>query len=383
MSPTALIISYLIAVALVIYIYAGFPVLLLLANKLRRRPIMRGPFSGTISVVTVGYNEARRWEAKIQSILNSDIADQICEIYIGSDGSDDHTAEVIQRLNDPRVKLVEFQSRRGKPAVINDLLPLCLGDLVVLTDARQELSIDGIRLLAEKFADPQVGVVSGELQFRTVGPTLAAADGIGFYWKYEKLIRKAESNFRSVPGATGAFYAIRRELYRPIPANTILDDVAIPMQIVEQGYRCVLASRAFAYDTPSQSTTQESVRKRRTITGNFQLMVLRPQWLLPWKNPIWWEFMSHKMGRLISPLCLAIIFATNLALINIPMFEVLFVAQICGYVAALVGWLYQWQGKRSQLFGPFLMFVSLNVTVIMAFMDAMRGQFHATWQRST
>ena len=101
------------------------------------------------------------------------------------------------------------------------------------------------------------------------------------------MIRKAESRFRSVPGATGAFYAIRRTLYKPVPANTILDDVMIPMQIIEQGYRCLLASRAYAYDMPSQSTSQEAIRKRRTIAGNYQLMLLRPAWLLPWNNPVW------------------------------------------------------------------------------------------------
>ena len=109
------------------------------------------------------------------------------------------------------------------------------------------------------FADPAVGVVSGELVFRADSEGSTAAQGIGAYWRYEKSIRKAEARFRSIPGATGALYAIRKELFQPIPESTLLDDVVIPMQAVAEGCRCVFEQRAVAWDTPSQSLGRESI----------------------------------------------------------------------------------------------------------------------------
>jgi biofilm PGA synthesis N-glycosyltransferase PgaC len=370
------------SVALLTYIYAGYPLVVWTLARLRRRPCMAQPWQGTISVVVVGYNEAGRLRAKLDSVLASTAANRIVDVLVASDGSDDDTAVVIGMHPDPRVRLVHFAERRGKPAVLNDVVPQCCGEIVVLTDARQPLDRDGIARLATRFHDPAVGVVSGELMFRTSEGDTAAAKGMGAYWAYEKLIRKSEGRFRSVPGATGAFYALRRQLFRPIPASTLLDDVVIPMQAVEQGYRCVLEEGAIAWDAPSQSTRQESVRKRRTIAGAAQLMLNQPRWLLPWKNPIWWEFVSHKLLRLVSPVLLVLAFGLNVVLATTPLYGGLLLAQMAFYATALTAWGLDRLGRRPPLVGTVLMFVSLNVTTVLALWDASRGRFRATWQRA-
>lgn len=380
MSPLAVI--FWLSMGLLAYIYAGYPLLVWGLGKLRPGTVVRAPYSGQLSVVIAGYNEGSRLTRKLDSVLASDCASQIAEILIGSDGSDDNTAEIIAQYGDPRVRLVSFSERRGKPAVLNDLVTQCQSPLVIMMDARQALDPQALSLLAACFADPTVGVVSGELVFRTEGSDSTAAEGIGAYWKYEKFIRKSEARFRSVPGATGALYAIRRELFRPIPTQTLLDDVVIPMQAVEQGYRCLIEAGAIAYDTPSQSTSQESVRKRRTIAGAAQLALNQPRWLLPWKNPIWIEFVSHKLLRLLSPLLLATVAVTNLMLAREPLYLALLVAQIAFYVAAWIGHLFQQRGRKSAVFGLPLMFLSLNTTTTAALWDALRGRFRATWQRA-
>ncbi|MCA9055784.1 MAG: glycosyltransferase [Planctomycetaceae bacterium] len=371
-----------LSIAGLAYIYAGYPLLVGLLGKLRRRTVTREPWVGTLSVVIAGYNEAKRLTAKLDSVFASTIADRIVEVLIGSDGSDDDTREVLARYGDPRVRLVHFDMRRGKPAVLNDLVPQCQGETVILTDARQQLDSEGVARLCARFSDPTVGVVSGELMFRCSADDTAAAKGMGAYWTYEELIRKSEASFRSVPGATGAFYAIRRQLFRAVPENTLLDDVVIPMQAVEQGYRCVLEDGAIAWDAPSQSTRQESIRKRRTIAGCAQLIVNQPRWLLPWRNPIWWEFISHKLLRLVSPLLLVIALSANVALATTPVYRALLIAQIAFYGAALLAWGLSQIGRRLPLLGTVLMFVSLNVTTVLALWDAIRGRFRATWQRS-
>lgn len=364
------------------YIYVGYPLLIQLLARLFPKNVKKADFDGTISVVMATHNEAHRLTKKLDSIFSSNIADQIAEVWIGSDGSDDDTEDVLAAYPDNRVRFIHFDERQGKPSVLNQLVPNATGDVLIMTDARQELATDGIRKLVENFADERVGVVSGELVFRT-DETSAAGEGVGFYWKYEKMLRKAESRFRSVPGATGAFYAIRRELFEPVPVSTLLDDVLIPMQAVQQGFRCLIEPGAFAYDQPSKSTKQESIRKRRTIAGNAQLLLLRLSLFLPWKNQIWFEFMSHKIVRLFSPVCLLAALVANILLLPSPLYEVLFSIQICFYVSAITGWLYQRVERKSSLFGPSLMFVTLNAATIAALWDAVRGRFRATWTRTT
>lgn len=372
-----------LSLGLLAYTYVGYPVLIWAIGFCRRTRLDCEPWRKPISVVVVAHNEGARLAHKLDSIFASDCNSQICEVIVGSDGSTDDTALVVEAYPDNRVHLAAFPERRGKPACLNELIPECRSDVVVLTDARQELDTSAIRLLCENFADVRVGAASGELVLRQPGTSTAAARGIGAYWHYEKFIRKCESRFRSVPGATGAFYAIRKNVFRPIPTSTILDDLAIPMQIIARGYHCAFDSRAIAYDAPSQSHAQESVRKRRTIAGCLQLLKQTPDWLDPRHNPIWWEFVSHKVLRLLSPWLLVIVVATNAALVAHDPYFYLMALQGVVYLLAALGWHYQRSGHGSRLGGTFLMFIALNVTTVTAWWDALRGKFSPTWQRAT
>jgi biofilm PGA synthesis N-glycosyltransferase PgaC len=366
----------------VVYIYAGYPPLVWCLARWRRRAVLKSYQPRTVSVVLVAHNEATNIVRKLNSLLAMDHADTIREIFVGSDGSTDGMNALVKFYGDPRVQLVAYDQRRGKPAALNDLLPRCTGEIVLLTDARQEFDRACLTELVANFADPAVGVVSGELVLRRGNNTTTAAEGIGLYWRYEKIIRKSESRWRSVPGATGCCYAIRRELFRPIPESTILDDVAIPMTIVAQGYRCLFELKAMAFDNPSQSPEQEAVRKRRTIAGAAQLMQLYPQWLLPGGHPLWWEYMSHKVLRLLSPVLLAIALETNAALAGDSLYLALFVGQTAFYTSAVWGWLCQLRGRRSRLFGVSLMFLALNLTTVRALCDAVRSRYQVTWHKA-
>ena len=237
-----------LSIAGVAYIFVGYPLLVFALSRLWPLRTIKQPNLEPISVVIVAYNEAARLPSKIASVLATEDSHLIREVLIASDGSTDQTAEAVAAVNDPRVKLLAYPERRGKPSVLNDTVPRCLSEIVVFSDARQELERRAIAELAANFADPTVGAVSGALVFQAVGDTTTASQGIGVYWRYEKFIRQNESRFRSVPGATGALYALRRSLFRPIPPQTILDDVVIPMQAVTAGFRCLFEPAAIAYD---------------------------------------------------------------------------------------------------------------------------------------
>ncbi|MBS0205174.1 MAG: glycosyltransferase family 2 protein [Planctomycetes bacterium] len=368
------------------YIYVGYPIVCWSRMRRDTVPLERDKSilddDRKVSIVIVAHNEARTLPRKIHSLLQSNGAGRIREILIGSDGSTDGTRQVLEQIGDPRVRYCHFAERRGKPSVLNDVIPLCQSEFVLLADARQVFDPDCLQRLLAHFCDPTVGVVSGELVLRGDANQTAAAAGIGFYWRYEKFIRHCESRGRGVPGATGACYMLRKNLFQPIPASTILDDVAIPMQAVTRGYRCLFEPGALAFDEPSKSTRQESIRKRRTIAGAAQLVGLFPQWLIPWQNPLWFEYVSHKLLRLASPVFVALALATNLTLLAFPMYQVLMLAQSAFYVAAVVGWSYQATGRGSRLFGPPLMFVTLNLTTAAALWDALFARYRVTWQKT-
>ena len=370
------------------YIFAGYPLLVRTAAQFWPAAEETTASNASVSILTAAGNEAARLPAKLDSLLACDGADRITEIVVGSDGSTDETVATLQAYPDRRVRVVAFEQRRGKSAVLADLIPTLTGDVVILTDARQAVSPAAIEALTTRLTDPAVGVVSGELIFVDSDGS-PAAEGMGAYWTYEKLIRKAESRFRSVPGATGALYAVRRSCLRPPPDDALLDDVAIPMRVVEQGYRCVFEPKAIAYDRPSGSTTQESVRKRRTIAGVVQLVMQHPRWLVPrwlWRqgNPIWWEFVSHKVARLLAPPLLLGCLVANvwLAAGGSSPYSALLLGQTAFYGAAAAGWLAGRMGRPVRLLSVPLMFLALNGTTVLALWDAARGRFAAAWKRA-
>lgn len=366
------------------YIYLGYPLLISLLSALWPVKREKGTFRANVSVVIVAHNEARQIRRKLENIRSLEGAEWIKEIVVASDGSDDGMIDLVQEAAefDPRIRIVVGHDRLGKPARLNQVIPTCTGEILLLLDARQEIDSRALVELLDNFADHRIGVVSGELILRENYELSTAAAGIGFYWRYEKYVRRKESQFRSVPGATGAIYAIRKELFQKIPPNTLLDDVVIPMQAVIQGYRCVFEPNALAYDSPSHSPAQEAVRKRRTIAGNAQLLIHHPSWLLPWINPIWFEFVSHKLSRLVSPMFLAAAFVANTLLLWDRFYWLLFLCQAGCYAAAFTGWLLQIYGMKSRIFGPFLMFWTLNLTTVQALWDAIRQKYNVTWGRS-
>ncbi len=369
------------------YIYAGYPLLIALLAGFKKRfctkPVPSGPLPESFSIVMVGHNEAGNLRQKIESILAADPPVPLQEFLAVADGSTDNSREMVETFADPRIQHIQVENRSGKPSGLNMAVPRCRGEVVVLTDARQPLSPNALQLLLERFRDPDIGVVSGELEFKQDKEDSGASQGIGFYWQYEKFIRHREGCVASVPGATGALYAIRAKLFQPVPDNIILDDVAIPMQAVMQGARCVFEPGALAFDRPSVSSQKENVRKRRTLAGNLQLLKYYPRLLVPVLNPIWFQFVSHKLLRLFSPLFLLVALGGNINLLGTGMlYSGLLAGQGVFYAAAMLGMLWQGKARRPRIPAICYMFVSLNVAAALAWWDALSGRHTSVWDRS-
>jgi cellulose synthase/poly-beta-1,6-N-acetylglucosamine synthase-like glycosyltransferase len=195
----------------------------------------------------------------------------------------------------------------------------------------------------DRRAVPRTG---GSDRRHTVRSTIA--EGVGVYWRYEKAIRRSESDAGSTVGATGAIYAIRRRLWRPLPAGTILDDVLTPMRIVMAGYRITFAERARAFDRVAADADTEARRKIRTLAGNYQLLAIEPRLLLPWANPVWFQFVSHKLGRLIVPYALLAALTASMALAESRvLFRVALGGQLALYLLAGYGAILELITRRS------------------------------------
>jgi cellulose synthase/poly-beta-1,6-N-acetylglucosamine synthase-like glycosyltransferase len=292
---------------LLFYTYVGYPLGIVALARLRGRPPRRGAYEPTVSVVLAAHNEARVIGAKLDNLLGLDYPQAKLTIIVVSDGSTDGTDDLVRGYASRGVTLVRLSEPRGKPAALNRGVAVARGEVVLFCDARQRIDPAALKALCACLADPDVGAVSGEL-------CLAGERGPGFYWRYEKAIRQAEGQVDSVPGATGALFAIRRELWRDLPRDCLLDDVYTPMQILLGGHRVGFEPAARVFDEEAD-LTGEFNRKARTLAGNFQLVAQLPQLLNPRRNRICVQFISHKLLRLACPYALATLFGSNLVLV--------------------------------------------------------------------
>jgi cellulose synthase/poly-beta-1,6-N-acetylglucosamine synthase-like glycosyltransferase len=278
---------------------------------------------------------------KIEILLALDYPAEKLEIVVVSDGSTDGTATILQNFaagesnssNGQRVRVVLKAASQGKAAGLNDAVKQANGEVLLFTDARQQIETGALRRLMENFADPEVGCVSGELLLgnRETGET---GKGMGLYWRIEKKIRELESASGSVVGATGAIYCARKALFEELPEGTILDDVLVPMQVVRKNSRVLFDSRARAWDSPDLGQSREFARKVRTLSGNYQLLQLAP-WLLKSENPIRFEFISHKLMRLFVPFALLALLIASLFVAQ-PFYRVALAGQLAFYGLSLV-----------------------------------------------
>lgn len=368
-----------ISAFLIAYTYVGYAAWLWLQALLFPWPVMRMRQELPISIVMVVRNEERVLEDKLRNLLSLDYPPERCQIVIVSDGSTDRTEQILrQHLDNPRVQVVMNQLSRGKASGLNDAFEWAHGDIVVFTDARQKIEPGALRVLAESFADPAVGCVSGELMLGDfdAGET---GRGMGLYWRIEKQVRELEAASGSVVGATGALYAVRRDLLTAVPEGTILDDVYIPLQVVKQGKRVVFEPRARAWDRPDLGGGLEFARKVRTLTGNYQLVQLMP-WVLSGQDPVLFRFVSHKLLRLVAPFALAAMFFASLWL-KAPFYRVALILQLAFYGLGIVAMARLLKrGPVARAADAAATFVLLNTAAVVAFANFVSGR-KAAWSR--
>jgi len=365
--------------ALLAYTYAGYPAWLWVRSRLRYRPVKSASSAPSVSIVMIVRNEAAALERKLKNLLSLDYPVGSSEIVVVSDGSNDATNTILDYFAaDGRIRILVNPASRGKAACLNDAVAAARGEIVLFTDARQQVESGALRLLVDAFADPEVGCASGELM---LGDPVAGEHirGMGLYWRVEKSVRQMESASASVVGATGAIYAVRKSLIVPVPASTILDDVYIPMHVVRQGFRVVFIPEARAWDVADQGHEREFSRKVRTLSGNYQLLQLAP-WLLSSRNPIRFEFISHKLLRLLAPFLLVTMFVSSLVLPQM-FFRAALLSQVVFYALGVLAILKLTRGPWTRIADAARTFMVLNAAASVAFIKFILGR-EVAWAAS-
>lgn len=328
MNPGVLL--FLVSFAFIAYVLLGYPLLLATFARLFPKPIAKRLIPTPLTVVIPVRNGERWISSKLRSIFASDYPSDLLRILVVSDGSTDSTNSIVKSFGDSRLSLLELPPG-GKATAVNRALALVETEFVVLTDVRQEFDPTAISLLVACFADPSVGAVTGELVIRS-GHSQEEYN-TGLYWQYEKWIRRNLNRVDAMLGATGAIYAVRRNLVSQIPSNVLLDDVFLPFVIAFQGYRIFFEDAAKAYDYPT-SLQSEFRRKVRTQAGIYQILMLFPQLLWP-GNRRFIHFFSHKLGRLLLPFALVVTLCSSFFLPS-PFSTAAVLLQAVFYLAALV-----------------------------------------------
>jgi len=363
----------------IIYTYAGYPLILIIHEIFVHKGTLKSYGEPKISVVIAVHNEESKILRRIDNLFAQKYPRDKFDIIVVSDGSTDQTVPILNQAGYSNLNVIEISQNVGKALALNYGVERATAEIIVFADARQTFAPDVLRELVANFSDPLVGCVSGELILLQNAESQIQAE-MGGYWKYEKLIRKAESVTGSVIGATGAIYAIRKALYLPLPAGTLLDDVIIPMNIVMAGYRTVFDGAAVAYDVTSKDFSQEWKRKVRTLAGNWQLLSIAPKLINPWMNPYWWRFLSHKLFRVIVPFVLFALFIAG-ALAEAKIYFIITIAETTFYLLMLLTLFFP-ALRTNKLINLGYFFMVMNAAAVAGFWRWITGQSSASWKRA-
>lgn len=369
------------SVALVVYVYLGYPALLAVR---RRAPVVRDLDDKSLPMVTLliaAYNEETVLREKLENSLALDYPRNRLEIVVASDGSVDSTNDIARSFAAQGVVLHQVTPRGGKTRALNLVFPHSRGSIVVLSDANTMYRHDAIRKLVRHFADASVGGVSGDV--RLVDSATAYAQSEGIYYKYERFIQQRESGLGAIVGADGAMYAIRRELFRIVPSEVVVDDFVISMTVARLGFKVRYEAEAIAIERGTLTAAEEFRRKMRVVAGGIQ--ALRLGIGLPhFSQPVLvWCYASHKLLRWLMPCFLLCIAATTLGLASNPFYRAVLCAQLAFYGAAAVHPTAVRQGWSSVATNIPYYFCLVNGAALAGVWRGIRGKQGAAWSRTS
>jgi glycosyltransferase involved in cell wall biosynthesis len=369
------------AIGLVVYVYAGFPLLVWAVSLLRPRPVRKRPVPPpTVSFIIAAYNEERSIAKKLANTFALDYPADRLEIVVVSDGSHDRTEEIVRAEGRGRVKLLALGSRNGKTIAQNHAVEVATGEILIFSDATTVYEPRTVRALVSNFSDPDIGGATGWVVM-DADPDATMQKGRSAYTDYDQWLRSCESKVHSVVGTAGCIAALRKHLYRPLPAD-VDADVAEALEVSAQGYRVVFEDDAVVYEAgESRSVREELERRTRVIARGLRGYWYGRRVFHPLRHPWFFlDLLSHRLLRWGVPVLLVIAFLANVALLGEPVYRLTFLAQLAFYLAAAVGYVLERRQVRAPgLFIP-LYFCVVNLAPLLALRALYRGRTTAVWE---
>ncbi len=360
---------------------SAFPLLVLARARLRPRPYRGAEIEPKVSLVVAAYNEAGVIEDKVKNALDLDYPADRLEMVIASDGSDDGTNEIVRRYANGRVRLLEL-GRVGKAAALNAAVEAAGGDVVLFSDANSILDRGAVRALVRPLADAEVGGVAGNQVYLSPESGDASVVGEQQYWDFDRMLKQAQSTAGSVTGATGAIYAIRRPLFRPVRAD-VNDDLLTSLQVIAQGYRLVFAPDAVAYEPVVETTSQTFSRRVRVMARGLRCIVVMRALLDPRRYGFFAvQLLSHKLLMRTAVIPLLLLAACTATLWNHGWFyRAALIAQAAFYALGALGMLFADRKlAKSKLFAFPAYFCLVNAAAAKAIWQLFRGEKHERWE---
>jgi cellulose synthase/poly-beta-1,6-N-acetylglucosamine synthase-like glycosyltransferase len=372
------VVSFLIINSFFIY-----PLVLYLKSRKHDKIVTDINYSPTISILIAAYNEETVIEERIKNLsgMNYDLSK--VEIFIGSDASTDRTNNILleQKKKYSWLNIYISEERRGKAGILNELYKQAGNEILVFTDANTQFHKDALSNLIEDFSNEKIGGVCGKLVL--IDNEKSKSEGVeeAEYWKYETMIKKMEGKCGILLAANGGIFAIRKELFRPVPIlNAVTDDLFISLSVIADGYKFTYRNDAVAYEDTGKDVSAEYKRKVRFGATNFETLIYFKQLLWNKNKFLSYAFFSHKVTRWFLPLLLILLFITGLILADSnDLINKIFYLQVIIYLLALCGYLLSQIKIRIRVFSIPYFFVVSNIAIAEGFIKFIKKEHSVIW----
>lgn len=377
----------IISSILVVYNLIIYPIAIILVSKFKTITSHRSLINSSstllpsVTFIIAAYNEQDVIEQKIRNTLDIDYPEELFEIIVVSDGSNDKTSNIVEKYRSEGVVGLHKPERRGKTAALNRAVKAAKGEIIVFSDANNDFNKDSVNNLVMHYNDKKIGGVCGLKKIKE-GDDRESSEGDSLYWKYESEIKKAESNISSITCADGEIFSIRKELYTSIDESIINDDAEITFNIIKKGYRVLYETGARSYELASVKISDDFNVKVRMIAGGFQTLQKHFEFLF--LKPSWFSFtfFSHKTLRYITPELLVVILMGSLFSINNYYFLAYLILQIIFYLSAYIGWLKIKQKTEPGIFYIPFYFTIMNIAGLLGFIRYITGNQSVNWKKA-
>lgn len=368
-----------ILIAVTVYTYFGYALLIPLIGLFVKRPVDRRDITPRVTFLITAYNEEKNIRKKLTEVLALDYPREQLEVMVASDGSTDRTDDIVREFRDQGVVLKRVEGRVGKTATQNEAVKAATGDVIIFSDATTVYEKDAIRKLVRNYNDPEVGAVSGRYEY--VNPTGApVGTGSILFWKYENFIKSMQTRIRTISGCCGCIYSVRKAAYVPLPGD-IISDLVEPLMVIRRGYRVVFEQEAIAYEETTEKSHEEFRMRIRVITRAMRGILFARGLLNPFRFPfVSFQLISHKVLRWLIPFFLIGLLVANAFLLDRQFYVIIFALQVAFYLLALAGLAADRMGKKFKPAAVPLYFCIVNTASLIAFFKTLAGQKMVTWE---